>query len=288
MERELWTLLYAVAARLDNGVGKWLYSTSDIVMVYFWAALHDRPMRWATCKANWPDDLRPGRLPSQSTLSRRMRCDDACQLMGEIEAMWLVLAGVAGYWLRVIDGKPLTVSPVSKDIDAAFGRGAGGQQRGYKLFAVWGGGPLPISWALAPMNKNEKTMARELISTLPGGGYLVGDAEYDAAPLFDLAHEAGVQLMTPKVKGKGLGHRRQSPNRLRSIELMQRPFGKGLFRFRRQIERDFGELTSFGGGLMCLPPWVRRFHRVRHWVHAKLLINAARWFTIHPELPAVA
>jgi len=30
------------------------------------------------------------------------------------------------------------------------------------------------------MNVSEKTMARRLIPTLPGGGYLLGDAEYDA------------------------------------------------------------------------------------------------------------
>jgi hypothetical protein len=36
-----------------------------------------------------------------------------------------------------------------------------------------------------------------------------------------------------------------------------------------------------------LPPWVRRFPRVRNWVNAKLLINAARWFRNHPEVPAL-
>jgi hypothetical protein len=35
--------------------------------------------------------------------------------------------------------------------------------------------------------------------------------------------------------------------------------------------------VSFGGGLTsALPAFVRRLHRVRLWVHAKLLINAAR------------
>lgn len=61
--------------------------------------------------------------------------------------------------------------------------------------------------------------------------------------------------------------------RLHSIELMKRPFGKTLHRFRRQIERDFGNLVSFGGGLACLPPWVRRITRVRNWVHAKILVS---------------
>ncbi len=68
---------------------------------------------------------------------------------------------------------------------------------------------------------------------------------------------------------------------------MKTEFGKKLYRFRRQIERDFGNLFSFGGGLTRLPPWVRRFPRVRNWVNAKLLINAARWFRNHPEVPAL-
>jgi hypothetical protein len=45
---------------------------------------------------------------------------------------------------------------------------------------------------------------------------------------------------------------------------------------RADIERDFSGLACFGGGLTTLPPWVRRIWRVRAWVMAKLLINAAR------------
>ena len=122
-------------------------------------------------------------------------------------------------------------------------------------------------------------IARQLfIPTLPGEGYLLGDPEYDCNPLYDLAHDAGHQLLAPKrQKHHGLGHRRQSPNRLRSIELMKQSFGKSLYRFRRQIERDFGNLVSFGGGLTCLRAWVHRFTRVRNWVQAELLVNAAHW-----------
>jgi hypothetical protein len=289
MERELWTLLYAIAVKLDKQWGCWKYSTSDIVVVYFWCVVNDRPMSWAVEKMNWPEDLRPSRLPPQSTLSRRMRRSDAQQLMTQIEEAWLGLIGVCRMLIRRIDGKPLTVSGVSKDPDARYGRGAGGMQNGYKLHAVWAGGPLPLAWGLAPMNVSEKTMARQLIPTLPGGGYLLGDPEFDCNALFDLAYEAGHQLVTPKrQKQHGLGHRRQSPYRLRSIELMHGRFGKSLYHFRRQIERDFGNLVSFGGGFACLPPWVRRFPRVRNWTNAKLLVNAARWFRNHPEALALA
>ncbi len=289
MERELWKLLYWMAVKLDNPWGGWKYSTAEIVGVYLWSVVNDRPMDWSVDQANWPPDLGLRRLPPQSTLSRRMRRSDAEQLMSEIEQTFLGLVGVAQAWIRMIDGKPLAVSGVTKDQDAGYGRGAGGMQKGYKLYAVWATGPLPLAWGLAPMNRSEKTMARQLIPTLPGEGYLLADPEYDSNALYDLAHDAGHQLLAPKRrKNQGLGHRRQSPNRLRSIELMKHSFGQSLYRFRRQIERDFGNLVSFGGGLTCLPAWVRRFTRVRNWVQAKLLVNAARWFKHHPHVLALA
>jgi hypothetical protein len=289
MERELWKSLYGMVVELGKPWGDWKFTAADIVLVYLWAVLHDRPMNWAVDKDNWPYDLRPVCLPSQSTLSRRMRKSETQQLMTEMENTFLAAVNVSTLLIKTIDGKPLTVSGVTKDIDAGYGRGAGGMQKGYKLFAIWSSGPLPLAWALGPMNKSEKTMARELIPTLPGGGYLLGDPEYDSNPLHELAEQQGHQLLTPKrQKHRGVGHRKQNPSRLRSIELMKKSFGKSVYRFRRQIERNFGNLTSFGGGLMCLPAWVRRFTRVRNWVQAKLLINAARWFKKHPQQLALA
>lgn len=289
MERELWGLLYAITTKLDNPWGSWKFSTSEILAVYFWCVVNDRPMTWGLAKGNWPPELCPRRLPAQSTLSRRMRRPDAEQLMTATEGVWLALAGVSQVLIRVIDAKPLSVSGVTKDKDAGYGRGAGGMQKGYKFYAVWAGGPLPLAWALAPMNRSEKTMARELIPSLPGGGYLLADTEYDSNPLYELAHEANHQLVAQKrQKHRPVGHRPQSPYRKRSIELLQQPFGKTLYNYRRQIERDFGNLVSFGGGLTCLPAWVRRLPRVRNWVQAKLLVNAARWLYKHAAPPAVA
>lgn len=287
MERELWKLLYTIAIRLDVKWGTWKFNASDVLGVYFWAVVHDRPMTWALCEQNWPEDLWRSVMLSQSTLSRRMRKDSTQRLMLEIEQTWLALIMASVWLLSRIDGKPLPVSRVSKDHDAAFGRGAGGMQKGYKLHAVWCNGPLPLAWALTAMNVSEKTIARELIPSLPGCGYLLGDSEYDANALYELAAAAGYQLLAPKRhKLKGISRHPQSPLRLRGIEMMKRPFGKTIHRFRNQIERDFGGLTSFGGGLICLPAWVRGFPRVRNWVHAKLLINAAYWFRKHPEVPA--
>jgi hypothetical protein len=189
--------------------------------------------------------------------------------------------------VHIVDGNALAVSAVSKEWDTSYGRGAGAAQEGYKLHAIWSGGPIPASSALAPMNTSEKAMARHLIPTLVGGGYLLGDDQYDVSYLYELAAEAGFQRVAPKTKGRGLGHRRQRQGRLRSIELFQTEFGRRLYRQRSAIKCRFATFTSLGGSLGPLPAWVRHFNRVRNWVHAKLLIVGVRWLFIH-ELQKLA
>jgi Transposase DDE domain len=289
MERELWKLLYLVARKLDNPWGSWRYSRAEVLAVYFWAVVHDRPTSWATDRAEWPDDLRPTWLPPQSTLSRRLRQPQTVELMTAVEQHLLAILALGRYLVKRIDSKALAVSKVSKDPDTGYGRGAGGMQKGYKLHIVWSRGPMPLAWGLAPMNVGEKTMARGLIPSLPGGGYLLGDTHYDANDLYDLAAEAGFQLVAKKTKSRGpggLGHRRQSPGRLRSIELLNTVFGRALFNQRNAIEGHFSTLTCIAGGLAPLPAWVRRFHRVRNWVQAKIITAGARWLLLYgsPQL----
>ena len=86
--------------------------------------------------------------------------------------------------------------------------------------------------------------------------------------------------------GAGRGHHRQSPCRLRGLDLLGRPFGRALYRSRSAIERRFGELTA--AGLGALPPWVRRRHRVKRWVQAKLLIVARKAAFSRNELTSFA
>jgi hypothetical protein len=121
-------------------------------------------------------------------------------------------------------------------------------------------------------------VAERLMPDLPGGGgYILGDGEYDATGVYDATGRAGYQLLAPReAPGAGLGHRRRSPYRLRSIELLGKAFGREVYRLRRLIEGRFGQATSFGGGLARLPAWVRRLRRVRPWVFAKLVIDGVR------------
>src|SRR5580658_3697890 len=77
MERELWPVLYQELRQAalwfeQKGVR---YHPWIIVAVLLWAALHDRPVAWACDPRHWSTTtLRPVTLPSQPTVSRRLRC----------------------------------------------------------------------------------------------------------------------------------------------------------------------------------------------------------------------
>lgn len=272
MERELWKQLYAMVVRLDNLWTNGLYRHAEILVVYLWAVIHDRPTSWACDPRNW-EAAPPVRLPPQSTMSRRLRSRGTKELLDRVESE---LGGdPTQWWVQRIDSKPLPIGPHSKDTDAKWGRAGSGFARGYKLHAVWGGGVLPSVWRIEPMNTHDSTAGKILLSDLPGEGYVVGDGQYDSNPLHKIAAPRH-QIVAPQRRGKSVGSRRHEPSRLHSVEMTKREFGKALLRFRVQIERTFGNLTSFGAGLGPLPSWVRRPHRVKLWVQVKLLINALR------------
>lgn len=279
MERELWPPLY----RLLREVGKDFrqkfvqYPPWTLVAVMLWAALHDRPISWACQQRHWSTTrLRPERLPSPATMSRRIDTVGVGLLWNALEQR-LRNSGVPAL-AAFVDGKPLPIGGNGKDPDARFGRGAGCIAKGYKMHAIWAGRRMPEAWEVTPLNANEKAVAERLIGQLLFGGYLLADGNYDASYLYDAAAERGYQLLSPvrACKEPGCGKHYQSGHRLRSIALLQGEFGKELYRMRTSIERSFGSASCFGGGLSPLPAWVRGQDRVRTWVWAKLLINAVR------------
>jgi hypothetical protein len=257
-----------------------LYPIDRIVRVHLWATLHDRPTVWGCDPDNWTSKTRPENLPDQSTMSRRMRRGDF-QLF--LAALHQRLNGNAQeHLVKVVDGKPLELPNHSGDPDARWGRGVSRNSIGYKLHMIYSGNPLPDAFAVTALNVCEKQMAARLVKRVGGCGYLLGDGHYDASWLYDVCRYHNHVLVSPRAKPHtGIGHHYVSPRRLRSIELLEPPaaindFGPSLYQRRTDIERQFSQLTCFGGGLMALPPWVRRIWRVRNWVWGKLLINAAR------------
>ena len=286
MEYQLWKAIVAVLASLGKPRFDPREDFSDraIVQVWYWAVLHDRPASWACCPDNWPAFLRRQRLPSPSTLSRRLQAAPVRALLGELERRVLAPTESCLYWM--IDGKPLPISNCSKDRQAGYGRAVNGKAKGYKLHALVNAQGEVATWRVAPMNKDERVMAERLIKAAPEQvqGYVAADANYDSNPLHQVCQErptGRLQLVTPRRygPGRGHGHRKQTAGRLRSKELLENPmprFGENLMRQRAQIERQFGRMVSWGGGLTCLPPWVRTHERVRRWVQAKLVLTALK------------
>jgi hypothetical protein len=142
MERERWLELYHLARKLSVG---WpfgnRYNAALIVGVLLWAALHDRPISWACQATHWPAELRMDKLPSQSTMSRRLRGLPVLLLLQLLETALkngAVKSASSAEPLKIIDAKPLVIGSYAKDPDAHWGRAAGCFAKGYKFYAVWG------------------------------------------------------------------------------------------------------------------------------------------------------
>lgn len=263
------------------------YTDAGILEVYLWAALHDRPVSWACDAANWPPGTRRGPLPDASTVSRRMRSPEIVRLIERLRGV--VRPREHEALVAMIDGKPLIISPVSRDRQSGYGYGAGKMVKGYKMHVVIDTNAHVLAWRVTPMQTDERLMARRILRKLPHIGYVLADCQYNANSIFKVADDRGMQLVAPrypKHQGRSLGHRRQTEARKRCIELLEGPsraFGRALIKQRGAIERFFGQLTSAPGSLGPLPAWVRGYRRVRNWIAAKLVIHAARQALKHAK-----
>jgi hypothetical protein len=281
MEYQLLKEIVALLATLDKPrtPARFAFSDADIVRVYYWSVLCDRPTSWACRPEHWPVHLRRRPLPSQPTMSRRLRSPSVVALLDALERRVTAPKEPGLFWM--VDGKPLPIGGCSKDRQAGYGRAAGGKAKGYKLHALVGSGGSLGGWRVAPMNKDERVMAERLVKAAPPEvlGYVAADSNFDSNPLHQACDERGqLQLVTRRRygPGKGTGHRRQAAGRLRCIALTESPFpafAEQLLKDRAEVERQFGNLTNWGGGLTCLPAWVRTHRRVRRWVQAKLVLT---------------
>ena len=283
MERQLWKKIVKLMEGIGklHGNGMFTFSDAVIVKTWLWAVIHDRPVSWACQRCNWPICERKWQLPSESTMSRRLRSKGVKRLLEQIEKLALK-SGQTQSLIWAVDGKPLPISGHSQDRQAGYGRAVGGKAKGYKIHAIVGQNGCIPHWRLAPMNKDERVMARRMLTQTKIQGYLLADSNYDSNKLHQQCDDhRNLQLVSPRRcgPGRGLGHRKHAAGRLRSMEILEHhtpDFGNQLFALRRAIERYFGNLTNWSAGLTHLPPWVRTYKRVHRWVQTKIIINAVK------------
>src|SRR5262249_23121325 len=279
MEHQLWKAIVALLLVVAKSPtpARFDFSDEDIVKVFYWSVIWDRPTSWACQRNHWPVHLRKRRLPSPATMSRRLRMPSVIALLDALCQRVVAPTEPGLYWM--IDGKPLPISGCTKDRQAGYGKAAGCKAKGYKLHTLVSADGAVAQWRVAPMNQDERGIAGRMLKVAPPEvqGDIVADSNYDSNKLHQVCDARGnMQLVTRRRygPGKGTGHRRQTAGRLRSIALLENPypyFGEGLIRERSEIERHFGNLTNWGGGLSSLPAWVRTHRRVRRWVQAKLV-----------------
>lgn len=294
MDRELWKRILIAIQRAANSVGwhggrrKPQYPNWLIVAMYAWSVAHDRPLSWACRRDSYGTRFRPRTLPSISQFTRRIKSDD-CQHILQLVHDQFAQRGVATHAIY-IDGKPLVVSPVSKDRDAKRGRISGAFARGYKLYAAVNASRRIVVWSVMGLNEDEKTLARHaLLPNLPPltrDGLVLTDSHYDSAPLHEQVCEPrGVWLVHPlrgqdRAGGKNRWWKlRQMPVSRRALvqEWERHPeLMRFVYKSRQEIERVFGVLICTAGGLGTLPAWVRHLERVRRWVGVKIILYNAR------------
>src|SRR2546423_2676774 len=127
MEHQLFNAIVAVLLSLNNprAPTRFAFSDEEIVKVYYWSVLCDRPTSWACRKEHWPLHLRKRPLPSPATMSRRLRSPSVVALLRALERRVVAPKGPGLVWM--IDGKSLPIGGCSKDRQAGYGKAAGGK-----------------------------------------------------------------------------------------------------------------------------------------------------------------
>jgi hypothetical protein len=281
MEDRLWSII--VSALPDNKVkcGQ-TYSDRSVVLVVLWAAIHDRPICWACESANWPVSRLPSQLPHPSTISRRSRHSDFARAIEfTLARLWDQLGSPSQD--AMIDGMPLVISDYSRDPDAANGRAYRGFSKGYKLHAVIDVRGVVLAYEVQALNVNERRPASSLLRHLPRGvRRILADGNYDSSKLHAELQPLGIRLYSPPLQ-RPIG-RRSHPRRRLLMRLFKHPIGQRLENQREHVERQFGLMGNYGCGLKGLPHWVRRQHRVKRWLDAKLLIHHAFLISKHTSI----
>jgi hypothetical protein len=301
LDRTLWQIIWDAVGQASRAVKcfgrKPRFSNQLIVSMYLWSVWHDRCQSWACDKRHYGRLFRPRKLPSISQFNRRIASEE-CQLI--LQRVHDRLSGrnqtvEVGYF----DGKPLTVSAVSKDPDARSGHITGGFAKGYKLHAYVTEDRRIVIWSVMPLNTAEQTVALAMVDYLPPQAphaLNLADGNYDSAPLHKALNQRQATLLTP-LKGQnrvknGQHHevtlRQMGPGRREALTAWQQhpDLVQYLLNRRNNIEGTFSVASV--AMLLSLPPFVRRLGRVRRWVGGKIILYHARQRAMQQATAAAA
>jgi len=290
MDREDWKALKASVKKVCRSFTfhsrKRRYSFELVLLMYLWIVAHRRPLYKACQRCTYGDWFRPRKLPSVSQFCRRVKEEVFEKLL---LAVHLDLIG-SGHQspVKVVDGKPLLVSPVSKDPDARSGHITGGFGKGYRLHAMISEKRRILIWSVMPLNVAEQSVAVELAWHLKPAemqSLVLADSNYDSGRLHKALDQSNHRLLTP-LKGQqrvkdGKHHpvtlRQMGPERRQAVEVWKnhQDLANYVLKDRIRIENLFSGITMAldAGGP---PPWVRRLERVRRWAGAIVILHNVR------------
>lgn len=283
MDRPTWLVLMEAskiaARRLPPRRRRAVYNDLLVLRMALWSVMHDRPLCWACRRESYSGLFRPRRLLSVSRFSRRLRTFRFRRLLVLLHRV--LTDRFAGTPLLFIDGKAVPVGEHTTDPDARDGVVTHGRfRKGFKLHALVNSLGFIEKFRVTPLNEGEAKVARKLVSVVENDAVVLADANYDSRKLYNAVGRCGGQLFTP-IKGEAKAERtlrRMPPTRLAAIELWRDhpDLAAQAMDARGRIEQVFAHLCGFGGGLGPLQAWVRRLHRVRLWISAKIAIYHAR------------
>ena len=285
MDREIWRTLFSAiqraARRVESSARCPLFGDWLIVAMYFWTCWHDRPQCWACEREHYGRLFRPRKLPSSSQFNRRVKTPSVQMILQRVHND-LAKVGLATP-VSFVDGKPMLVSPVSKDPEARWGHITGGKGKGYKLHGLVTEDRRIVVWSVMPLNVHETHVAEAMCKHLPpqpAQSLTLGDGNYDAADLHKRIEHTGSRLLVPL---RGMAEhpvtlRQMGSARREHLKVIREDstLVKYVLNWRTQIERVFSTLSCHGGGLAPLPSWVRRLERTRRWIGCKIALYHAR------------
>lgn len=284
MDTKIWKLICRAIRSADRRIPhtgrRPKYTDQQVVKMYLWSVGHDRPLCWACDRGHYTTIYRPKQLPSISQFCRRVKTSRIQQLLEAVASYFLQHHAPAA--VAFFDGKPLVVSEYSKDPDAKTGYADGRMRRGYKLHGFVTEDGWITKFAIHSLNVGEPNTARSLLDAISPGTLVLADGNYDSGPLYQAIAGRQSMLLT-RLRSAARAERQMRymcPARRAAVILWENYTDacERTMKIRDKVERIFGALTCFGGGLAPLPAWVRRLPRVRRWVAAKIVIYHARLF----------